>query len=74
MIYLKFVGSNKSWDGTEIFRIISTDKFSVVDVKGCRRVYHTDSEFTVVSEDGWLNCFVVSTDGKTIDAIRPPGK
>lgn len=71
MIYLKFVGRKDSGEGVQLSRTISTEQFFVVDVKGYRRVYHKDSEFTVVSDDDWLNCFVVSADGKTIDVIRP---
>ncbi len=67
MIYLKFMV--KKADATET-RVICTDSYYCsADDKGLR-VYYQDGMWERISDDDWLNCFVMSETGKTIDKIE----
>lgn len=66
MIYLKFM-IQKSDDS--LIKMVCTDSYNVVrDDKGLR-VYHQDGMWERVGKDDWLNCFVMSETGQTIDKV-----
>lgn len=67
MIYLKFCGTQNDQPITE--RVYVTDSYSVApDDKGLR-VYYKPGMWERLSPFDWLNCFVMSESGKTIDKI-----
>lgn len=69
MMYLKFMV--KASDDSES-RVIATKDFSTVrDDKGLR-IYYEDGMWERVSNEDWLNCFVMSDTGKTIDVFHAP--
>lgn len=65
MIYLKFAGMKT--EGPIRERVICTKDFSVAPDDVGLRIYHKPGEWERVSETDWLNCFVMSETGKTID-------
>jgi len=70
MIYLKFCGTRGDQPINEM--VIATKRYSASRSDGAIRVYHEPGQFEMVGSDGWLNCFVMSETGKTIDKIEAP--
>lgn len=68
MIYLKFCGTKGEHPISEL--VVCTNSYSTARKGGSTRVYHHPGQFELVSEKGWLNCFVMSETGKTIDKIE----
>lgn len=68
MIYLKFCGTQNPSPIDEM--LICTKRYSTARIKDGIRVYHEPGQFELVAPDGWLNCFVMSETGKTIDKIE----
>ena len=70
MIYLKFCGTQHPAPIDEM--VIATKRYSTARIKDRIRVYHEPGQWELVADDGWLNCFVMSGTGKTIDKIEAP--
>lgn len=70
MIYLKFTGTKEH--GPICQRVICCHDYSVAPDEVGLRVYHAQGEWERLSETDWLNCFVMSESGKTIDKIEAP--
>lgn len=65
MIYLKFCGTKREGPIREI--VHCTKSFSVAPDEVGLRVYYEPGMWERISENDWLNCFVMSETGKTID-------
>jgi len=73
MIYLKFEGKKPNTGPISArSKVICTKDYTVADDEGGTRIYYEPGQWERVSEDDWLNCFVMSETGKTIDVIHPP--
>jgi hypothetical protein len=70
MIYLKFSGSKQ--DGPINQRVICTNDYCVAPDDNGLRVYYQAGMWERLSEHDWLNCFVMSESGKTIDRLEAP--
>lgn len=70
MIYLKFCGTRNPGPIDEM--VICTKAYSTARADGAIRVYHEPGQWEMVSASDWLNCFVMSETGKTIDKIEAP--
>lgn len=70
MIYLKFCGTRGEQPIDEM--VIATKRYSTSSDDVGIRVYHEPGQWERVSADAWLNCFVMSETGKTIDKIEAP--
>lgn len=68
MMYLKFCGTRGEQPIDEM--VIATKRYSTSRADGAIRVYHEPGRWEMVAEDAWLNCFVMSETGKTIDKIE----
>ncbi|MGM0858629.1 MAG: hypothetical protein ACQEW0_16340 [Pseudomonadota bacterium] len=68
MIYLKFCTTRNEQPIDAM--VVCTESYSTAKADGATRVYHHPGQFEVVAEDAWLNCFVMSETGKTIDKIE----
>lgn len=68
MMYLKFVGKTND---DHLSRVISTSKYDVTKYGSSIRVYDcATGVYETVSKNDWLQCFVVGSEGSTIDVIR----
>lgn len=67
MIYLKFKGTTNEGPLTEI--VHCTKSYSVATDDVGVRVYYEPGMWERLSPNEWLNCFVMSESGKTIDTI-----
>lgn len=67
MMYLKFCGTKNDQPLREI--VYAVKSYSVAEDDGGLRVYYEPGMWERVSENDWLNCFVMSESGKTIDRI-----
>lgn len=69
MIYLKFCGTQSSEVPIDQ-RVICTRSYSAARDDIGVRVFDDQGNWERVSERDWLNCFVMSETGKTIDKIE----
>lgn len=70
MMYLKFIGKNQ--EGPLRERVIATREYDVVYNDDDFQIYYKPGQWERVGPNDWLNCFVMSESGKTIDKIEPP--
>lgn len=69
MIYLKFCGTQSNAAPIDQ-RVICTRSYSVARDDIGIRVFDEQGQWERVSKRDWLNCFVMSETGKTIDKIE----
>ena len=70
MIYLKFV--THAGDVPAFQRVVATQSYVLARDDDGVRVYDDKGNWERVSPIDWLNCFVMSETGKTIDKIEAP--
>lgn len=68
MIYIKFASTRAD---ALAEKVVSTKEYSKVSLpEGETRIYYDGDTFDIVSDDAWMNCFVMNENGKTIDVYH----